>query len=416
MSGPSAEQPAAAMMTIARPGGEGVMNIARLTAGATVAHSLYDEDGVLLIAGGAMITEEFVQMLRTRRIRYVQAWHTPPPIRAPDVDDAVIARVESDLTRPQCARIDTHIIDLAHRPRVSFDELSRRADRGRARHEAATGEMESFCKSLSSGGRVSDREIFRIAQEFAEMVAVDLDLLPTILSLRATPEDYLFQHCVNASALSMVIATQLGYRRERVMEIGLAALLQDVGMLRVPTSIRLAPRDLSDPERAIIERHPAYTLEILAALPSLPRDVRAIGFHVHERVDHSGYPRRRGGSTIHGYAKIVAVADVYVAMTSPRPHRPALAPYEAIKTILYECSQGRYDNRVVRALLDCVSLFPTGSLVELNDGRRAQVVRANPDRHTRPVVQALASQESSSGELIDLASELDVKIVQAVKT
>jgi HD-GYP domain-containing protein (c-di-GMP phosphodiesterase class II) len=259
---------------------------------------------------------------------------------------------------------------------------------------------------------VSDRELFRIARDFAEMVAVDLDLLPTILSLRSTPDDFLYQHCVSVSSLSMVIATQLGFRHERVLEIGLAGMLQDVGMLRVPVSIRLAPRALTESEREIIHRHPAYTVDYLDAIPSLPRDVRFVGYQVHERVDQTGYPRKRGGSTIHAYAKIIAVADVYIAMTSPRPYRPAHMPYEAATAILHDCGQGRFDNRIVRALLDCISLFPTGSYLELDDGRQAKVVRANPNRHTRPVVGILQSDGTMTGELIDLAVTTGIQVAR----
>lgn len=389
---------------------EGVLNIARLSTGVQLEHSLYDDDGVLLLASGTTITAEFLRLLRKRQIRYVQAWDKPPPIRVHEVDRATIERVEAELTRPECARLDGRPLDASRRPRVSFEELARRTKKGKVRHDVATADMTSFCKALESEERVSDRELFRIARDFADMVAVDLDLLPTIISLRSTPDDFLYQHCVSVSALSMVIAAQLGFRHERVMEIGLAAMLQDVGMLRVPVSIRLAPRTLSESELEIIHLHPAYTVDYLESIPSLPRDVRYVGYQVHERVDQTGYPGKRGGSTIHIYAKIIAVADVYIAMTSPRPYRAAHTPYEAATTILQDCGLGHFDNRVVRALLDGISLFPTGSYLELDDGRQAKVVRANPNRHTRPVVNILRGDGSASEEMLDLAASVDVRV------
>lgn len=391
---------------------EGVLNVTRLNVGQQLDAGLYDQDGVLLLAAGTVVTQDFIRLLRRWKIRYVQTWKTPPPIKAPEVDESAITRLESEMLRPDFTRLDVRPLDPARRPRVTLEELNRRAARGCERHAAATGDMAAFCEQLEQGGKVSDRDLHRIARDFADMVAIDMDLLPTILSLRTAPDDYLYQHCVNVAALSMVVATQLGLRRERVLEVGLGGMLQDVGMLRVPLAIRRAPRPLTEQELKVVEMHPAYTLEYLATIAGLPRDVRFLGYQVHERIDQSGYPRGRTEKSIHAYAKIVSVADVYVAMTSERPYRPAHTPYEAVKTILYECGAGRYESTVVRALLDCVSLFPTGSFVELEDGRYAKVLRANPNQHTRPVIQIVSSDRETLHGVFDMSEATHLKIAK----
>lgn len=391
---------------------EGVLNVARLTVGQQLPTGLYDQDGVLLLAAGTVVTQDFLRLLRRWRIRYVQTWKTPPPIKMPEVDEATIARLESEMLRPDFTRLDIRPLDPARRPRVTLEELNRRTTRGCERHIAATGDMAAFCEQLEKGGKVSDRELYRIARDFADMVTIDMDLLPTILSLRSSPDDYLYQHCVNVAALAMVVATQLGLRRERVLEVGLGGMLQDVGMLRIPLAIRRAPRPLTEQERKVIEMHPAYTLEYLAGIAGLPRDVRFLGYQVHERIDQTGYPRGRTDKSIHAYAKIVSVADVYVAMTSDRPYRPAHPPYEAMKTILYECGAGRFESTVVRALLDCISLFPTGSFVELEDGRYAKVLRANPIQHTRPVIQIVSEDRNTLHGVYDMTEATQLKIAR----
>ncbi|MCB9852907.1 MAG: HD-GYP domain-containing protein [Phycisphaerales bacterium] len=396
----------------ARANAEGVLNVTRLGVGQQLDTGLYDQDGVLLLAAGTVVTQDFLRLLRRWKIRYVQTWKTPPPIKTHVVDEATITRLESEMLRPDFTRLNVKPLDPARRPRVTLEELNKRAARGAERHASATGDMAEFCEQLEKGGKVSDRDLYRIARDFADMVAVDMDLLPTVLSLRSSPDDYLYQHCVNVAALSMVMATQLGLRRERVLEVGLGGMLQDVGMLRVPLAIRRAPRPLTPEEIKVIEKHPAYTLEYLANIGGLPRDVRFLGFQVHERIDQSGYPRGRAEKTIHAYAKIVSVADVYVAMTSPRPYRAAHSPYEAIKTILYECGAGRYESTVVRALLDCISLFPTGSFVELEDGRYAKVLRANPSQHTRPVIQVVSEDLATEYGVFDMSQAIELKIAK----
>ena len=98
-------------------------------------------------------------------------------------------------------------------------------------------------------------------------------------------------------------------------------------------------------------------------------------------------PCHRSAAQIHPLAKIAAVADVFVALVSPRPYRPALLHYHAMEQILHGARQGLYDTAVVRALLHTVSLFPIGSLVEINDGRIGKVLRSNRDAYTSPVIE-----------------------------
>ncbi len=390
------------------------VNVATLRVGQRLVRGIYDDDGVLLLAAGITVTSDFLQLLRNRKIRYVQTFEAPPPIRSDEVDEKAIDRLERELLTPENATVKTRPLDAAHRPRLPFHELQDRAERGQQRHETAVGEIGEFCKRLESDGRVLDRDLYRIVSDFADMVSLDLDLIPTILSLRSSPDEYLFQHCVNVAAMSMNIAAQLGLRRERIVEVGLGGLLHDVGMMRVPLSIRLAERPLTEPEMNAVRRHPAYTLDYLQGIPSLPREVRFLGFQVHERADGSGYPRARNNQRIHAYAKIVSIADAYVAMTSERPYRAKLTPYEAAKTILYDCAAGRYESDFVRAFLDSIALFPVGSYVQLDDGRRAKVVRANPDFHTRPVIKPLNGNTNSPDGTIDLATTPDIKITRTL--
>ncbi len=106
--------------------------------------------------------------------------------------------------------------------------------------------------------------------------------------------------------------------------------------------------------------------------------------------------------------------DVFAAMTRPRPLRPAFMPYQAMKEILVDGSRGKLDPTIIRAFLDCVSLFPIGSYVELSGGVRARVVRANPGQHTRPVVVEVNDVGESSGTVIDLMKERRSRVIRAL--
>jgi HD-GYP domain-containing protein (c-di-GMP phosphodiesterase class II) len=152
----------------------------------------------------------------------------------------------------------------------------------------------------------------------------------------------------------------------------------------------------------LIERH----------LSALTLQSRLVIYQMHERCDGSGYPRGVAGESIHPLAKISSVADAYLALVSPRPHRTALLPYHAIRHLLSEVRSGLYDPQCMRALLQASSLFPLGSHVRLSDGRQARVIRANGASFDRPVVcLPQADGTSDDMELIDLlqTSELHIE-------
>jgi len=110
---------------------------------------------------------------------------------------------------------------------------------------------------------------------------------------------------------------------------------------------------------------------------------------------------------------IVSVADAYCAATRPRPYRDALTPYEGAVMILHGAAARQFDPLVVRALLDAVAIVPIGSVVELSSGQRCVVIRANPDLHTRPVVEELDDEDRLLGRIIDLSKDEDVRVVRA---
>jgi HD-GYP domain-containing protein (c-di-GMP phosphodiesterase class II) len=133
--------------------------------------------------------------------------------------------------------------------------------------------------------------------------------------------------------------------------------------------------------------------------------VAAVAGQVHEREDGSGYPRGRTSGGIHPLAKIVAVADSFCAMTRARPHRAGMPRHAAMRTLLGEGHAGRLDRGALRGLLDAVSAYPIGCVVELSDARKAQVLRPNRGAHTRPVLRVLGADNAPTNELIDLAAD-----------
>ncbi|MFH1023125.1 MAG: HD-GYP domain-containing protein [Planctomycetota bacterium] len=227
-----------------------------------------------------------------------------------------------------------------------------------------------------------------IARQAIKALLGDRDLLLNLVYLK-TLDDYLIGHSVNVCLLAVNIATAMDYAPGQVLEVAFGALLQDVGMLRVPVEILLKPGRLSPSERREIEKHPFCGLDILQRFRGIPASTPWIAYHSHERMDGSGYNRQRVGPLIHRFARIVAVADVYEALISPRAYREARLPYHAMEEIIKMGHKRKLDPEVIRAFLCYISLYPIGSWVELSDGRIGRVVAANEEIYDRPVVNVI---------------------------
>jgi HD-GYP domain-containing protein (c-di-GMP phosphodiesterase class II) len=196
--------------------------------------------------------------------------------------------------------------------------------------------------------------------------------------------------------LSINIAASANYSEKQIIEIGMGALVHDVGMLLIPKEIRFKKGKITEDEWFEIQKHPILGSYLLEKIKSLPKSVPFIAYQVHERENGRGYPKRRHGRLIHRFAKIVQVADFFEAMTSPRSYRKAFTPYEVISSLIKMVQQSLMPQDFTSAFLAYASLFPIGSLVQLNDHRIAKVVHTNSDRLSKPVVSILTDNDGKT--------------------
>lgn len=199
----------------------------------------------------------------------------------------------------------------------------------------------------------------------------------------------LCQQALKTASLGMAIALETGCTLDDVRLVGLCGLIHDWGMIKVPASVRNSAASLSTVDAAVVKQHPAHVFSILEKLAGVPTQLPLVCGQIHESPDGLGYPRGRKQHAIHPLARIVRVADTYVALTSPRPWRAPLTPNGAMECLLAMSAENRVDSEVVNKLLAAVSLFPAGSLVELSDGRIAQSLRPNGIRHSQPFVRVI---------------------------
>jgi len=201
----------------------------------------------------------------------------------------------------------------------------------------------------------------------------------------AADQNYLSSHSVRSTIIAIIIGTYLKLPAHRLIELGTAALLHETGMLKLPPQIYLNKRPLTEQERKAIITHPILSYNLLRSF-DFPLVISLAVLEHHERENGSGYPQKLTGEKISLYAKIIAVACSYEALSTKRPFKEAKDGYAGMLELLK--NEGKqYDETVVRALVYSLSIYPIGLYVLLSSGKKGQVVDVNPENPRYPIVQ-----------------------------
>lgn len=246
------------------------------------------------------------------------------------------------------------------------------------------GEIEL---DLKAGRPISPERLQETIEPLVASVLRNPDSVFWLLGL-VRRDRYLHGHALNCSALAAALGRHLAMPRAMLLDLTTGAFLLDVGMSSLPPVLLDAAEPLSEADEAIFRGHVQAGLEILDAAGIASLTVREMLGQHHERHDGSGYPNGLAGEAIPLAARIAGLIDTYDAMASERPHRPAHAPH-AVLQLLYRERGLRYQEEVIEQFMQCLGVYPTGSLVELSNGEVAVVMAQNQARRLRPRVMVL---------------------------
>ena len=217
-------------------------------------------------------------------------------------------------------------------------------------------------------------------------------------------DTYTFAHSVNVAILSALLGVLQKLPKEDLLKLTLGGLLHDLGKITVPHEILTKPGHLSDDEWSLMQGHPDAGRQRLKKM--FPNDIllSTIALQHHEHIDGSGYPNHLQGEQIHRYARIVAIADVYDALTSVRPYKRAYTPSVAHR-IMTTCSPGHFDLELLQLFFDNVAIYPVGTIVKTQIGYA--IVKEVEFGHTQtPIVRVFANHE---GKLLTEIRDLDLE-------
>jgi putative nucleotidyltransferase with HDIG domain len=304
----------------------------------------------------------------------------------------------SNVRLTECIEREKYLRDA----KVERREIKEESNRAMSRAILFMGEV---MRAVEHQRPIQLPKAHRVTQQLADIIRTDETILVGLASIKDYDE-YTFSHSVNVSVLSMLIADKMGLNKNDAAQIGVAALFHDVGKTHVPQSILNKPGSLSSDEWKLMERHTMLGVIELARVRSLRAilDPIFVSLQHHLLVGGGGYPEKPGQWELHPYVHIIAVADVYDAMTTPRVYRErTLTPDRALLFILRNAGK-MFDPRVAKVFIRSMGVYPVGTVVELNTGERAVVLKQNENTRLmhRPTA-ALLGADGSQDRPVDLA-------------
>jgi len=259
------------------------------------------------------------------------------------------------------------------------------------------------------GNQYADiRKLKRLAQKAVHLVIEDEPILLGMTTIK-NYDEYTFNHSVNVSIYSLAMGKRLGFSKKTLSELGITALLHDLGKSKIPREVLNKPASLNEEEWAMMKKHPLTGVEIVLNLKQLgeinPRMVVGIFDH-HLKSDLSGYPKLFRKKEVSLFGRIIQIADSYDAMTTPRIYKKTpYTPEQALAIMLREKTI-HFDPLLLKLFIGLVGIYPIGSLVLLNTRELGIVYKPSHDARwlDRPTIIVVARNAKGDvkKEVVDL--------------
>src|SRR5690606_24213675 len=261
----------------------------------------------------------------------------------------------------------------------------------RTTYRQAVSIAERLWEQAGVEGRPDPQQAREMVDTLAQAVAQNRTALVALTALK-NYDNYTFTHMVNVSILTMAQARALGIDGAQLREFGLAGLMHDIGKVRTPVAHLNKPDRLTDEEIAVMSRHVIDGAEILRSTPEMPAIAPVVAFEHHLRRDGSGYPAGVRRDTLCLATTLCSISDVYDAMRSQRAYQQAF-PTDWIRAVLERNDGAQFDQHLVRRFVQLIGIYPAGTLVRVDTGEMAVVLKVYaPDPH-RPRVRVIADRQ-----------------------
>jgi HD-GYP domain-containing protein (c-di-GMP phosphodiesterase class II) len=353
--------------------------------GSYLAKTIYDNDGRVLLREGVLLNEVFI-----RRIKLIKIFSVY-------IHDEYSDNVIEDVIKPE---LRLKAVKTIKDTFISFEKYNLYTSKssGPSKESDFIKEKQKYFQSIGS-----------IADTILDELLSQKNVLVNVVDIKSM-DSYTYQHSVNVAVLALVLGLQLQLSKFELYSLCLGALVHDIGKVFIPKEIIQKFDKLTEKEYSLVMEHSQKGYEYLKGSQDITAPARIIALQHHERINGMGYPEGRKSADINKLAKIVAIADVYDALTSDRPQRRALSPNEALEYIM--ASGGSlFDYNMVVAFSKAVVPYPEGTLVRITNGDIGVIEENHPNFPLRPRIKIIRSSDNTKrNNQIDLMQELDLVI------
>ncbi|MCR8844378.1 HD-GYP domain-containing protein [Paenibacillus sp. SC116] len=377
-----------------------MLPIAQIKLGDCLSKDVSSELGGIIMPKGRVLTERDIEVLDAFMIKHVYVNSKkriesakPAPAKTPVSKDQQTKPAEQ-LLEMDTAELDTKTPSIDQPFHLAWTELAK---------------LMSQVLNMARANQVPTMEMRKLLRPLMEQIK-EYKPLAVQIYIKEIDQDlstnFLIHKSIAVALTTYLIGHWNGCSEKEGMQIALAGLLHDIGKVKVDEDVLRKKESLTEVEQTEVRRHTLYGYEILRSANMITEGVKLAALQHHERLDGSGYPLRIMSDQIHPYAKMVAIADMFHAMTQNRSYRKAASPYVVLEQ-LHRQAFGKLDPQMVQVFIQKLTLLTQGTIVQLNDGRTGEIVFIDSIYPTRPWV-------SVEGTIIRLAEERQLHIEKVI--
>jgi HD-GYP domain-containing protein (c-di-GMP phosphodiesterase class II) len=279
-------------------------------------------------------------------------------------------------------------------------------------------EMQEVFERVAAKAPVSAPEVDSVIDRLFKLLQQRRREVIQLILYGLQGESGFIENAMNCAVLAILVGDNIGMVQHKLLQLATAALLHDVGMLRIPAAVRTKSGELTQEEMRLIQSHPTISYRIISKEMRFAEEIGTAALQHQERWDGNGYPRGLSGEGISLNARVISIVDAFEAMVSKRPYRKSMIGYEAMRVILSDNGR-KFDPKTLKVFIHTMGIYPIGSIVVLKDGRIGRVVEVTRQSPLRPKVKIMIDAQGreyqkDEGETVDLATDKDLFIAKAV--
>jgi HD-GYP domain-containing protein (c-di-GMP phosphodiesterase class II) len=282
-------------------------------------------------------------------------------------------------------------------------------------NESKNIQKELFAQALS-GMAVDLAPVIKVTNKAVDAIFNNRDSLACMINIREKDE-YLLEHSVAVAVYITIFAHHLKMSKKIVQHLSVGAFLHDIGKIKIPDKVLNKPGKLSDEEFTIMKTHANHSINIIKKTPGIDKLSLEVAALHHEKLNGEGYPFQVKGEDISIHGRMIAICDIFDALTANRVYKEGFTHSKAFSILRELAKNNHLDSTLVDQFIQCIGVFPIGSLVQLESKKLAIVEQRNNNAPIKPKVRSFYNVQMSQyieTQDIDL-TDTDDFIVKSVR-